>query len=207
MKRNEDSELALRQRTAALQFVNAFAGAVQQEVEEHAFEIASRWEKEGGIEVMDFVSDGPDYATSFFGSAKMVESFGGITTHDDSEDWCHINFFIRKPRNVATFVVANTTSPSFGRMLEAIRAMSAIGRPLVIVSDAAADVFPAGADVFTLPKPAVAWANPLMQHLPMDYIAAFIGGLRGCAPYRIGAPSHRDAAESSRFRSSKIEIV
>ena len=54
--------------------------------------------KEGLVtnKILEFIGDGADYATAFFGSAKMVESFGGLTTYDDSEDWNHINFFTVK---------------------------------------------------------------------------------------------------------------
>ncbi|MBR2591502.1 MAG: hypothetical protein IKD62_00860 [Oscillospiraceae bacterium] len=199
-------EEAEKQRTACMAYINAFSGSKMAEIEEKAFQLSQDWE-ERGIENMDFVADGPDYSTSFFGSAKMVESFGGLTTHDDSEDWLHINFFIRKPEKVGTFIIANESSKAFSRELETIKVMLHIGRPLAIITDAEdLSVFPEGATIFQLPKSKVRWANPLMQHIPMDYVAAFTGLLRKASPYRREDGTHPDV-KPHRFIDSKLVIV
>ena len=204
-------EEADRQRLAALKYVNAFKANVLDEIEEHAFEISSKWEADG-IEQMEFIGDGADYATAFFGSAKMVESFGGLTTYDDSEDWCHINYFNRKPDKIGTFIIANTTSPAFSRELETISVSAEMGRPTVVISDGDKSLFPDNCEVFTLPKPEYTWANPLMEHLPMDYVAAFTGLLRGEMPYRhypdkVSKQMSKADPVAKRFTKSELVIV
>ncbi len=195
------------QRLAAMQYVNSFSGKVLADIEEKAFALAEKWEAIG-VDLMDFVAEGADYATSFFGSAKMVESFGGLTTHDDAEDWLHINYFNRTPEKVGTFIIANETSPSFGRDLETIKVMVDVGRPLAIITDAEdISVFPEEATVFQLPKPKYRWANPLMQHIPMDYVAAFVGLMRGEYPYRRNQAPHDRDPHASRFIQSKMVVL
>ena len=204
-------EEAEKQRVAALKYVNEFKASVNDEIEAHAFEISKKWE-EDGIEQMEFIGDGADYATAFFGSAKMVESFGGLTTYDDSEDWNHINYFKRKPEKIGTFIIANTSSPAFSRELETINVSAEMGRPTVVITDGDASLFPSKADVFTLPKPEYKWVNPLMQHLPMDYVAAFTGLMRGEVPYRryadkVSKQMQKTDEVAGRFTKSKLVVV
>lgn len=200
-------EEAEAQRAAAMEYVNSFDGEVLDTIEEQALALSEKWEALG-VDQMDFVGDGADWATAFYGSAKMVESFGGLTTNDDSEDWCHINYFNRTPEKVGTFVVANENSGSFGRCLETIRVMNAIGRPTAVITDADdLSVFPEGVDVFKLPKAKVAWANPLMQHLPMDFAAAFIGELKNVPPFRLDSAVHDIDRPAYRFKKSEMVIV
>ncbi|NLL91934.1 MAG: SIS domain-containing protein [Ruminococcaceae bacterium] len=197
-------EEANERRNAALEYVNSFGGRVIDEIEEKTFELSCDW-LDKGIEIMDFIADGPDYATAFFGSAKMVESFGGLTTIDDTEDWNHINFFNRQPEKSGTFIIANTSSPAFGKSLETIDTITALGRPLVIITDTNEDIFPKSATVFSLPKPKYSWANALMQHIPMDYVAAYMGIFKGETPYRANSEVFNDMGR--RIRASELEII
>ena len=197
---------ATRQRKAAMAYVNAFAGIAQDAIAKQAFEISQQW-NESELSLMDFVADGPDYATAFFGSAKMVESFGGLTTIDDTEDWNHINVFNRTPERIGTFLIANAGAPSFGRSLETARTMALLGRRLVVITDADRSLFPESAAVFSLPKSACAWANPLMQHLPMSYIAAYLGIMTNSTSYRRDSASHNKNSDRDRLTGSQIVIV
>ena len=200
------AEQEIEMRAALVDYANQFTPELMDEIERRTLAISQKW-VDIGVDNMDFVGDGADYATAFFGSAKMVESFGGLTTNDDSEDWNHINFFIRTPEKVGTFVVANSTCPSFGRLKENIETMVRIGRPTVVITDAPASEFPKEVEVFTLPKPKYKWANPLMQHIPMDYVAAFFGLIKGIPDFRPDSAVHQLDLGAKRFRESKIVIV
>lgn len=197
---------AKRQREALLKYSDAYTDEFMDKLEEQAFELSKKW-IDLGVDNMDFVGDGPDYATAFFGSAKMVESFGGLTTNDDSEDWQHINYFIRTPEKVGTFIIANSTSPSYGRCLETIRTAVAIGRPTAVITDNKDIDVPDECEVFVLPKPEYKWINPYLQHLPMDYVAAFTGLLKGIPDFRTDSELHLRDKEAARFTQSKIVVV
>lgn len=193
-------------RKGLLQYANSYSGKVMDELSEKAFELARKWEADG-VDNMDFVGDGADYATAFFGSAKMVEAFGGLTTNDDSEDWCHINYFLKDTDKIGTFVVANTDSPSFGRELETIEVMCALRSHVAVITDGDPSLFPANAVVFQTPKPKAVWMAPLMQHIPMDFVAAYIACFRGTQPFRKDSPIHQKDGPCARFRQSKLEII
>lgn len=199
-------EEAMEQRQGAIDYAKMFTAELIDRIEEQVWPAVCRW-KENGFDQMDFISEGQEFATAFFGSAKMVEAFGAVTTNDDAEDWCHINYFNRHPGRIVTFVVANESSNAFSRDLETIRCIAAIKRPCMVVTDADASNFPEGVEVVTLPKPKFRWANALLQHLPMDFVAAYMGILSKSDPVGIGSPLHEADAECRRFKQSKIVIV
>lgn len=193
-------------RQGLLDYVNSYDKEVMDRLAKQAHDLAKAWEDDG-VDNMDFIGDGPDYATAFFGSAKMVEAFGGLTTNDDSEDWCHINFFIKDTDHIGTFIIANEDSPAFSRELETIKVACSIRKHVAVISDADISLFPDNAVVFTIPKAKSVWMHPLMEHIPMDFVAGYIGCWHGLNPFRKDEePQCRDI-NNGRFRESKIEIV
>lgn len=166
------------QKDALMQYINSFVGKTMCEMEETAQKIAEDW-KSSGVEYVDVVADGNEFAAAQFGADRLVSTAGLIAMVDDNEDWNHIPFWTRNPEKVGTILFANSSSPSFGRSVENASVFDAFGRKLVVITDAAvADQFPESATVIQLPKPAFRWALPLMEHLPMSYIAAFMGDMK-----------------------------
>ena len=199
-------EEAMEQRQGAIDYAKSFTDEVVDKIDAAAFELAKKWE-ENGFDVMDFVSEEQEFATAFFGSAKMVESFGAITSNDDAEDWCHISFFNRRPKNMATVLVANESSRSFSRDVETVGVMDAIKRPVMVVTDSETQEFPGSVCVFRTPKPKYRWANALLQHLPIDFVAAYIGIFKKADAYNIKNELQQRDADCVRFKKSKLVIV
>lgn len=197
---------ACAQRDEIIRYVNLFVGDVADQIEKMALDVSRDWISRG-VDLIDFIGDAQEYATAFFGSAKIIETVGALTTYDDAEDWCHINFFNATPEKTATVVIANEDSPSFSRDLETIRTIVSIKRPLVVVTDAEASLFPPEAVVFSLPKPKYGWINPLMQHFPVDYISAFSGILMNREPDRQDCEEHNSDASMVRFRNSQLVVL
>lgn len=206
-------EQAANERESIINYINMFDDSIIEEIDFRTFSIAEKW-LSCGVDQYDYIGDDQEYSTSFFGSAKLVESSGELTTIDDPEDWNHINFFNAKPATTATLVVANEDSPSFSRSLEAISTASILGRPVLVVTDSADAKFPEGSEIFRLPKPAYRWCNAMLEHLPLDFIAAYIGLLLGRVPFRQDTINQNEdpAIQKNphiygRFKNSKLEIV
>ncbi|MBR5340392.1 MAG: SIS domain-containing protein [Erysipelotrichaceae bacterium] len=206
VKKQLSEQQAVACREGLLEYVNSYDEKVMERLSVQAFELAKKWE-EDGVDNMDFVGDGPDYATAFFGSAKMVEAFGGLTTNDDSEDWCHINFFIKDSDHIGTFIIANEDSPAFSRELETVKVAASIRKHVAVISDADPSIFPENVEVFSIPKARSVWMHPLMEHIPMDFVAGYIGCWRGRAPFRKNEEPYCEDNDAKRFRNSKIEII
>ena len=184
----------------------SFVGECQKkndEFEERAFAIAEKWKD---LKAEDFIGDYGDYATAFFGSAKVIECFGGYTTYDDSEDWCHINYFLVEPEKIGRVVIANKSTPSFGRLLETIEAIRKIESPCIIVTDTDKNEFPESMEVFTIPSPKYFWMAPLTEHIPFDMVAGYIAALKGIPSFRADDERYSSEISTQRLKSG-TEIV
>ena len=204
VKNNISEETMFAMRDSILEY----AKACQQEMDriaEQAFDIALRWRK---LKAIDFIGDYGDYATAFFGSAKVLETYGGYTTYDDSEDWCHINFFIRDTKNIGRVVIANGETPSYNRLKETMWAIEQLQSPCMVVTDMPASEFPASFDVVTFPKAPHTWLYPLMQHFAFDLVAGYIEAIEEIPQFRADMEEfHQDNTEDEfRIRSSNIQL-
>jgi len=186
---------------AIVEGFNAYADAAQAALDtfhDKAFALAEAWKD---YTLFDFIGDYGDYATAFMGSAKVLEATGGHTTYDDSEDWCHINFFLRNPQDIVRVMVANEGCPSISRLRETAATIAAIRSPLMVVGDCDASLFPEAANVFTLPKADKSWYAPAMQHFVYDLVIGYIAGLTGIAAFR------RDDDPESVFANDFVRDV
>ena len=197
-------ETYLDMRQALLDYAHDF----QNEVEgytDRAFALAQTWKD---LRAEDFIGDYSDYATAFFGSAKIIETFGGYTTYDDSEDWCHINYFLAQPETIGRVVITNPSTPSFGRMLETLNAVKLLESPCIVVSEREKELFPESFAVFTTPKPRYFWLNPLLQHIPFSLVAGYIAAMKGEQPFRIGIPAFETELGKNRLKNgTAIKIL
>lgn len=186
----------------------SFTHAVQEKVEQYddaAFELAQKWKD---LRCIDFIGDYSDYATAFFGSAKVIETYGGYTTYDDSEDWCHINYFLSQPETIGRVVITNKSTPSYGRVQETLAAVKLLESPCMVVSDAEAKEFPQGFTVFTTPTPKYFWLNPLLQHLPFDLVSGYIAAMKGETAFRDGIEAFQTPLGQNRLKNgTEITIV
>lgn len=133
--------------------------------------LAQTWKDYRGY---GFVGGGSDFSTAYFGCAKFFELCGSINSLNDSEDWCHIDFFQTNRQQLGTIVVASKNCASFSRSWETILSMRKSQRNVLVITDAAAEEFPQGVSVCTLPETEHDYVNPLMQFLPLSMLANYI---------------------------------
>lgn len=145
--------------------------------------LAREWKE---MPAYDFVGTGFDYATAWFGMAKVFESIGRYAMHINAEEWLHLNFFMREIKSLATVVVCNTTNPALSRCKEMIRYAAELGRPLLIVTDGGIEDFEVEAHYVKTPRTAFPYTMPLTQFVPicllMGYLQTMLGEKsgRGC---------------------------
>jgi glucosamine--fructose-6-phosphate aminotransferase (isomerizing) len=132
--------------------------------------MARSWQR---LEAWDFVGAGPDYATAWYGHAKVFEATGQYAMHINSEEWLHLNFFIRNPQKIATVVVASSGNEGLSRTKEAIVHMRSLGRPLLIVSDRRWDDT-AGLEFAITPASLFANSVSLVQCAPINLLVGYI---------------------------------
>lgn len=146
--------------------------------------VALQWKD---LKCYDFVGSGFDYATAWFGQAKMLEANGKFAMHINTEEWFHLNFFASDAAHMGTVVVGNTTSPGFSRTKEMVKYAKVLARPLMVITDGGIEDFGEDAIYIKVPLPKYPFHMPITQFAPVALLAGYISVLigeqygRGCA--------------------------
>lgn len=205
--------------TACHDFQEAIKGYAQSfflnlyKMDEYMFHIAEKWKD---FTQFDFIGDGAEYGSAFFGAAKFIESSGAMAGSDDSEDWCHINYFLKVPEKIGTVLFADKNSPAYSREIETARSAVAIGRPLLVVTNGRRQDFPKNADICIIPDApdGFEWLLPLFDYIPVSLVAGYVAVLQR-EPFFRRTPEGQDPSEADAdfcdqscmtIGNSKIEI-
>ena len=101
-------------------------------MDEQIKRLAGEWKD---LEAFDFIGAGPDYAAAWFGQAKIYEAVGRYAMCINTEEWLHMNFFMKNVEKIGTVLVCAGGSPAASRALElAGYAGRDMGRPLLAVT-------------------------------------------------------------------------
>lgn len=145
-------------------------------LDESCRKLAQEWQ---GLEAYDFVGAGFDYAAAWFGMAKVYEAMGKYAMSVNSEEWLHLNFFMRNADRIGTVVVANTTNPAFSRNKELIGYAKQLERPLAVITDGGKEQYGVDAVYLQVPRTSYPISMPLTQFAPICLLAGYIGEMIG----------------------------
>lgn len=140
------------------------------------YDIAEKWKN---MEAYDFVGTGFDYAAAWFGHAKVFEALGKYAMHINSEEWLHMNFFMRNVDKIGTIIVANTTNPAMSRNKELIKFAHNLTRPLMVITDGGKEDFGVDTNYVKVPKTKYAINMPLTQFAPICLLCGYIMDMIG----------------------------
>lgn len=207
--RPEDPELW---QEAINTYVKSYAPEMDR-ISEEMFALADKWKD---FRRFDFIGDGVSLHSALFAQEKFYECTGSIGCHNDSEDWCHINYFVKNPETVGTVFYAYGDQPTFSRIRETIGSAVTIGRPVLVITDTDED-FGEGANVMRLPKTpeGFEWLRPLMDYCPAALLAGYISELGGrdyfnsfeTGTYLRVSDSKFFAPGTMTLKTSKIEYI
>lgn len=164
--------------------------------------VSSRISAWGEVAAMDCLGSGPSLASACYAAAKLVEAAGIHAAPQDAEEFFHLNFFVDDPGRVPAVLFAPSDALSKGRMQELVGTLGELGRPHLVVTDAA-DFAPAEVSL-VLPKTSEVFA-PILHTVPAALLAAFVARRRGAAHYRGHTGPWRGAQDAGLVRNSKIE--
>lgn len=152
--------------------------AEYESIDDQMFELAQAWKDYTRFEI---IGDDADYYSAQFVEEKVIECAGLQCGHYDSEDWCHINFFLKNPESIGTVHLVNSYSPSYDRALETVRVSQEIGRPTLAVVDSNTIIETEGVHVCSLPEvPAeYHWMQSFMNFIPGSILAAYLATVEG----------------------------
>lgn len=173
-------------------------------MDDTAFEVACKWKN---MKAFDFAGSGFEYAAAWFAKAKIYEAIGGYAMSINTEEWLHLNFFVRDPEQVGTMIFAASDNKADSRTSETIQYAVQLGRPLSVVVDSERSDIPQGVSVFRIPKAKYVLAEAMYQFAPICLICGYLMPMlnekagRGCeGPWII-------SKGAACVRQSKIEII
>lgn len=145
-------------------------------MDEKVAAVATKWKD---FDAFDYVGGGFDYATAFYGHAKIMEAVGKYAMHINTEEWLHLNFFMRKSTEIGTVLVANSTNPCDSRSQEVEGYMQTLGRPLMVVTDKTDGVDTEQTTYCTVPATRYPITMPLTHFAPLALLAGYLQVLVG----------------------------
>lgn len=83
----------------------------------------------------EMIGCGADYGTAWYGHEKMYEAAGIPAVHLDSENWFHVNYFLKDVKNTLTMVFASKENEAHSRTKELVTRMNQMGRRFVLITD------------------------------------------------------------------------
>lgn len=173
-------------------------------IDERVLALAKEWE---GMEAYDFIGAGPDYAAAFFGHAKVYEAIGKYAMYVNTEEWLHLNFFMRNVDRIGTVIIHSHGNKALSRTKELLGYAKEMGRPIAVITDAPEELDVFGVACIELPKPKFPMLSPLAAFAPisllMGYLAILLGEEdgRGCkGPWAF-------CAGGRAIHGSEIEII
>lgn len=174
-----------------------------EKVDEKVYSIAEKWQEFNGF---DFVAAGLDYGSAWYGHAKIIEATGKYAMHINTEEWLHLNFFLKDVDTTGTIVVIDDENPSLGRMKEVLHYMQVMKRPLMVVTDLEDSDVPDKSCIL-VPKTDFMVTSPVMNFIPLALLAGYLGKMAG-EPYSRGFRHNWAFAEdASAIWKSQIEII
>lgn len=142
-------------------------------------QIYARAEQWKDMEAFDFIGSGPDYGAAWFGHTKIFEALGKYAMHINSEEWLHMNFFMRNVDRIGTIVFASTSSPAMSRNRELIRFAHDLTRPLLIITDGDHSDFGVATDYVKVPVTKFSINMTLTQYTPICLLAGYMMDMIG----------------------------
>ena len=164
----------------------------------------------------DFVGDGVSWNSALFAQEKFYEVTGSMGCCNDSEDFCHINFFVKDPETVGTVFFAYQDQPTYSRIKETIKSCVMIGRPVLVITDEDDDFGPNVTKIVIPKTPAgFLWLRPLMDYIPAALLAGYISGIGERKYFNTFMPNTFERDAESKFfapgtltlKTSKIEYI
>lgn len=152
---------------------------------------------------VDCLGSGPGFGAAAFASAKLIEAAGVHATAQDAEEFNHLNFFVSEPHTMPTVLFAPTRAAASSRLREVAATLAALGRPTLLVTDAAG-LAPAHTALL-LPRTDEALL-PLLQAAPAAMLAAEWARLSGALHFRGHAGLWGGATGAGVVRNSAIEL-
>ncbi len=159
------------------------------------------------LSAYDFAGSGFEYAAAWFSMAKIFEATGSYAMCINTEEWLHMNFFMRGPEKIGTMIYAASENKALSRTNETIGYALELGRPLLVVTDEERPDLAGRATVFIVPKAKYLLAESLYQFAPVCLICGYMMTMLGEKSGRGCEGPWSFSKGAACVRQSKLEII
>ena len=123
----------------------------------------------------EMIGCGSDYGTAWYGHAKMYEAVGLPAVHLDSENWFHVNSFVKDVAHTLTMVFDSAANEAHSRTKELVARLNQMGRDFVLVTD---DSELQAKYRFLVPKSSNGLFLSMAAHMVPALIAGYLAAMR-----------------------------
>lgn len=176
-------------------------------IDDCVYETALRFKTSPGFEC---IADGPLFAAAEFVSAKFAEASGDLCSVIDSENYMHVNTFLRPKDTYGTIVMVFSDEKNVSQVVTSVQ--TAVGRdrrPLFVVSDKPANELGITAEVRScvIPLPTVEerYIGTLYAYIPGSLLAGYHAMLIG-EPFFRGGDKWMDPAINT-LSTNEINVI
>ena len=166
--------------------------------------LAKQWQT---LCAYDFIGAGQDFAAAWYGHAKIFEAVGRYAMCINTEEWLHLNFFMREVDKIGTVLVCSSDSPALSRALELEKyAVRDMGRPMLVITDCDG-VFTHAENVCRLPKSKEIFTGAMSQFIPLSLLAGYLGEMIGEVDGRGCVGPWAFAQGGAGITTGKLELI
>jgi glutamine---fructose-6-phosphate transaminase (isomerizing) len=188
------------------QELRAVAADMDQTIQANT-EITRRYAEEAReCETFFLLGAGPNYATAYFGAAKLLEGPNLNGVSQELEEWAHEQYFLT--RQDTQVIILATPGQSIDRAREIVRTAKAVGgRAAVITSPAEAGSFGEVDFIFPIMGEIREIYTPLAYALPLEQLAIHLQNIRGSLPVANDAEDrHRRQVVRQSIQQSAMRV-
>lgn len=171
------------------------------ELEEKLYNVAVRFRD---IPYFEFLSSGPEFASAWFGQAKMYEATGDFSRYENFEDWTHVDYILRK-MDSGMFLFVDKRNPSLSRAIEVSQVLTRQDYRYRIFTNADPALFADPLKVIQIPTAEEFWMQPLFETVPACLFAGALADVKGTTEFCADMIDSMFPFGGSILRYSKIE--
>lgn len=167
--------------------------------DQKASALAKEWKEMTGFEL---IGSGPAFASAVFGCAKALETTGRPAFAQNTEDWFHMNFFVKDVTKTGTILLSGERMGDGSRARELHRVAVEMGRPLIWIGNTCSEE----KDCMELPKTDEDVLYPFVQYIPVSMLFSYLGDELSEAYFRDGKGRFQACVDCATLIQSEIEI-
>lgn len=130
----------------------------------------------------EFYGSGYELGSAIYGSQKAYEARGIMASCSDTENWFHVNYFLKDYQRVMTVIFADLHNEAHSRTKEMIMRLQEMGRSVVLITN---DNSLSGRWTFRFPQETAGFLSPMVEFAPAAMLMAFLTALAS-EPYSRG---------------------